>query len=214
MASEKETPSTQVTVDMAQLTQLIAASVAQVLKSQKDDLNQDGLGESIGNAVAAGMAKHSRPKVSYGQYIQHLHSALHTDPKFPNGPELKREAWFNGARAEQHSLLDAEINLLNRVTRSGRYIDRLVEVSVGLDAVEIRYNDKTNDQRNENAGKWRSITDLLTQVVAAMDAENEEEAAQREEAAEVRAARTKSKERSFGDNKAYREAKALADSKQ
>ena len=45
---------------------------------------------------------------------------------------------------------------------------------VGADGLEIRYNDQTNDQRNENAGKWRSTVDMLEQIVAVMDVENEE----------------------------------------
>ena len=132
--------------------------------------------------------------------------ALHPDPNFPDGPPLKKEVFINGLRAEPHSLTDQEINLMNRLSRSGRYLDRLVEVIVGADGVEVRYNDKTNDQRNENAGKWRSTAEMLEQIVKVMDLENEEEA-------EAHAEKV-AKKRAFGDNKAYREAKALADSKQ
>ncbi len=102
-------------------------------------------------------------------------------------------------------------------------MDRLVEVIVGMDGIEIRYNDKTNDQRNENAGKWRTTVDMLEQIVAAMDAENTEEKAQHDEMTERQRARvlakisaaevSAEKTSTFGNNKAYREAKALADSK-
>ena len=207
MASDKETtPSTTVTIDMAQLAALIAATVKQTLDSQRGNANDDSLGQTIGQAVADGMAKHTRPKVPYGHYIKKIHSSLHQDPNFPSGPPLQKEVFINGIHANEHGLLDSEINLLNRLSRSGRYIDRLVEVIVGADGLEIRYNDQTNDQRNENTGKWRSMTDLLTQVVAAMDLENTEEAEAHEEKV--------AKRRAFGDNKAFREAKAAAAAKE
>ncbi len=207
MASDKETTPSTVTIDMAQLATLIAATVKQTLDSQRGNASDDSLGQTIGQAVADGMAKHTRPKVPYGTYIKRVHSAMHPDPNFPDGPKLLKDVFINGLPAMPSGLTDAELNLLNRLSRSGRYLDRLVEVIVGMDGIEIRYNDKTNDQRNENAGKWRTTVEMLEQIVTAMDAENAEEQAQHEERLEVK------KRRSFGDNKAYREAKALADSK-
>jgi len=206
MTSEKETPSTHVTVDMAQLASLIASTVKQVLDSQHGNASQKSLGETIGKSVAEGMAKHSRPKVSFGQYIKKVHSSTHPDPNFPDGPPLKREAWINGLRAERHQLSDTEINLLNRLSRTGRYVDRLVEVVVGQDGVEIRYNDSTTDHRNTNNSKWRTTAEMLELIVTAMDVENAEEAAEFEEKQEK-------KRRHFGDNKASREARAIAEAK-
>ena len=200
MASDPN-PSQPITIDVAQLTQLIAASVAQAIKANGDD----NLGQTIGQAVADGMAKHTRPKVSYGNYVKRVHSSLHPDPNFPDGPPLKKSVFINGIHAEKHNLLDEEINLLNRLSRSGRYIDRLVEVIVGADDLEVRYNDKTNDQRNENSTKWRNTVDMLQQIVTAMDLENAEEAEAHEEKL--------AKRRAFGDNKAFREAKAAAAAK-
>ncbi len=69
MTSEKETPSTHVTVDMAQLASLIASTVKQVLDSQHGNTSQESLGETIGKSVAEGMAKHSRPKVSFARMV-------------------------------------------------------------------------------------------------------------------------------------------------
>jgi hypothetical protein len=200
MASDKETPSTTVTVDMAQLAALIAATVKQTLDSQRGNATDDNLGQTIGQAVADGMAKHTRPKVPYGTYIKRVHSSMHPDPKFPDGPPLDKDIWINGLFQPKHQLTDAEIYLFNRLSRSGRYVDRLVEVVVGKDGVEIRYNDSSNDQRNENAGKWRTTVEMLELIVTAMDAENAEE----REAYEEKVAKKAS--RSFGGS-AYKEAK-------
>ena len=73
MASDKDTPTSTVTVDMAQLAALIAATVKQTLDSQRGNASEDSLGQTIGQAVAEGMAKHSRPKVPYGTYIKRAH---------------------------------------------------------------------------------------------------------------------------------------------
>lgn len=201
------TPPGNISVNMEQLASLIAATVKQTLDSQRGNATDDSLGQTIGQAVADGMAKHTRPKVSFGNYIKRPHSIMHPDPKFPDGPPMAREIWINGLHQTASQLTDTEINLFNRLSRSGRYIDRLVEVVTGRDGVEIRYNDKTNDQRNENAGKWRSTVEMLEQIVKAQDAENRED----EEAHEEKLA--KKSGRSFGDTKAYREAKELADKK-
>jgi len=58
---------------------------------------------------------------------------------------------------------------VNKITKSGRYIDRLVEVRVSDDAgarvVLISYPDKSVDQRMANKDHWRNLRELLELIV-------------------------------------------------
>ena len=98
-------------------------------------------------------------------------------------------------------LTDREINLFNRLSRSGRFLNRLWEVQVSSDVVEVRYNNKTTDQRFELANHGNQVRQLET-VVAEMDALNATEADEVEEKVEMR--------RRFGNSKASREAREKA----
>lgn len=101
------------------------------------------------------------------------------DPKTPWHPKksealkLTRVCFQNGFTLNADQLSNREIELLNRIDRSGRYIDRLVEVILrddgSEDTVEIRYRNKTNDQKNDIARHVRSLEDMLTQIVAAQE---------------------------------------------
>ncbi len=168
------------------------------------EMNQTQLLASLlGDAIAAGIAKAQPKKISFGQY----------DPKtvfHPNkatAVKFTRVYYDNGHMISWETCFDKEAALLNRITHSGRYIDRLVEVQVvsegGDESVHLRYNNRTADQRFTNKGKWRDLTDMLEQIVKAQDEENAEDEMER-------VTRPAPRARHFGDNKNYREAVAKA----
>ncbi len=110
-----------------------------------------------------------RKKVAFAEY----------DPKTPWHPKkadtipLTRTCYQNGFLLREEQLSNREIILLNKLDRSGRYIDRLVEVILrdegSEDVIEIRYRNKTPDQRNDIVRHCRSLEDMLTQIIAAQD---------------------------------------------
>ncbi len=133
-------------------------------------------GEAIGNAVAAGIARtQPRRKVTFGEY----------DPKTAFQPDknktlkLNRDCFQNGAWMKPTNLFNEEIDALNKITHSGRYIDRLVEVVLipngAVDEVHLRYNNKTMAQRLENKGKWKDLADMLRQILVAQALERAED---------------------------------------
>lgn len=183
-----------ITLSKSELQQMIADAIAAQQANSTDYA-------AIGTAVAAGMAKNERRKVTFGEYQRKVHSTNHPDPKFPNGPLLTKECWINGDRAVTASLNDREINSLNQLTHSGRYIERLVEVMVGADEIRIHWNNKTPDQRFESSKHWRSFEDMMAQIIAAQVIEDREEEVLIEE---------KQARRAFGNAKATREAREKA----
>lgn len=192
-----------ITLTKSQLQEMIDAAIeehAQALQPQGLDA---GMGTQIGEAVAAGMAKANPPRVKYGQYMKRVHSTFHPDPAFPNGPPLTREYYINGHHEGEQQLKDDEIRLLNQITHSGRYINRLVEVIVaneGLDeVVQIRYD---NTKNSELPNHSRSLTETLTMVCAA-------QADEREEMEVVEMTKKEARVR-FGNAKASREAREKA----
>jgi hypothetical protein len=131
--------------------------------------------EIIGNAVAAGIAKNSAPrKVTFGEYARRP-TANH--PLGPKGPQFKRVYSQNGFMLEYATTTDRQIELLNRLTHSGRYIERMVEVIVhnegSEESVEIRFNNK-RDAALVLARHARDFTDMLEQIVKAQEAEDHE----------------------------------------
>jgi hypothetical protein len=134
------------------------------------------VGKIMGDAVAAGIAKNQpKRKKTFGEY----------DPKTAFQPDrrktlkLNRPAFQNGAWINPVNLFNHEIDALNKITHSGRYIDRLVEVVLVAngadDEVHLRYNNKTMAQRLENKGKWRDLGDMLAQILVAQAAERLED---------------------------------------
>lgn len=134
------------------------------------------LGRTIAEGVSAGMAANApKRKIGIAEY----------DPKtafLPNkkdAVQLTRACFQNGAQMRPVNMFPEEIRLLNAITHSGRYIDRLVEVVLvpngADDEVHLRYNCKTIDQRFELKGKVRNLVDMLTQVVEAQAAERAED---------------------------------------
>lgn len=130
----------------------------------------------ISAGVASGIqATAPKRKVSFGEY----------DPKTTCHPSkakasrMTREYFQNGFKAEHDTTSDTEIDLLNQITHSGRYINRLVEVLVNKDNIDevvyINWNCKLPDQRFGVMGFARNFEDMLKQIVDAQKAEDEED---------------------------------------
>lgn len=191
-----------VTLSKEDLAALVAQSVADALASAKaQESSRDADFERMGNAVAAGLTKSQRPKKSYGTY---------TAERNKGRLKLTRMCFQNGFHLSDENLSNKEIQLLNGITHSGRYIDRLVQVVMRENGseqeVDIRYSCKTVDQRNTAASLFKSLTDLLEQITAVQDIERAETERLEEQKTATR--------RKFGDTKAYREAVANATEKQ
>lgn len=161
-------------------------------------VNMNDLANAIGASVASALESRDSKgkKVTFGEYNRKRNAGK---------AKLSRDYFQNGFKLNAEDLSNEQIDLLNRVSRSGRYIDRKVELIVrdeGAETVvEIRYANKTADQRMALRENIRNFTDLLKQVVDAQDAENAEEAARYKPAPIPR---------SFGDSKASRDARAAA----
>jgi hypothetical protein len=210
MANDKNAPATPatpenlITVDANVLAQTIAAAVAQAMAANKPD--QADLGNTIGSAVASGIAATTRRKITFGEYdALGPRNSYHPKPKAQT-PVLKRSVWQNDTPLQPSTLFDREIELMNRITHSGRYFDRLVEVIFNEDDVYIRYNNKTADQRFELKNHFRSLIELLEEVVKVQEAEDKEAKLVAEEQLAERQKREAAKERHFGSGKATREA--------
>jgi hypothetical protein len=120
------------------------------------------------------LAAQAPRKIGIGEY----------DPRTPWHPikadahKLTRTCFQNGHLLDDEQLFNEEIDALNRIVRSGRYLDRLVEVIVrdeGPDeTVEIRFASRTADQRNAVQRLCRDFKDMLEQIVVAQQAEDAE----------------------------------------
>lgn len=128
------------------------------------------LGQVIGDSVAAGQARNLPPrKVTNGQYG--LRNAWH--PKGEKSLELERGCYQNGCMMREENMTNEEISLLNAITHSGRYLDRVIEVVImpngSEDEVHLRYNNKTFDQKMAfaNAIKGGGLPYMLKTIVAA-----------------------------------------------
>lgn len=159
------------------------------------------LGATIGNAVASGMAASTRRKVTIGEYLARVNKGR---------PTLTRICWQNDHEIRETVCSAEEINLLNQVHRSGRYIDRLVQVIIGYDAGEevvyIRYHDKGDHKFALSGAGVRNFATMLKMILAEQAAEDADE-----EREEERTGRVKSgARRSFGSSKATRDAEAAA----
>ena len=155
--------------------------------------------QAFATALAAAISASQGPKkVTFGEYTRRP-SIGH--PLGPKGPQFTREYFQNGFRLEWPTTPDVQIELLNKIDRSGRYFDRKVEVLVREDgvnesSVDIRFSNQTADQRFLLTGYFKTFTDMLQQIIAFQTAEDAEEDAQ----PVVR--------KTFGNTKAYREALA------
>jgi len=160
----------------------LAAMIAEALQARDDDEPTGPppgmeLAKAIGDAVAEGMAKNNPQKVKYGAYLKR---PTKEHPLGILGPKLARTYVLNGRQIEYSSVDDTQINLLNAITHSGRYIDRRVEIIVrdeggDVQSVEIRYPSKKVDDRMENKNFFRNFTDLCQKVVDEQAIERQEE---------------------------------------
>lgn len=113
-----------------------------------------GFAKMLADAIAGAMPK-QRAKITIGEYQATRGNHYHPD----KAKEVKttRVCYNNGAVIQHETTYDAENALLNRITHSGRYLDRLVEVTVrqeggGVEEVHITYNNK-----REGIDQWRNI---------------------------------------------------------
>lgn len=164
----------------------------------------EDFGQVIGDAVAKGIAANTRRKITPGEYAARGgNSPFHPDPK--KRVKMNREYYSNGRLIELSTAFDREVELLNEITHSGRYIDRLVEVVVqqnGADeAVNIVFSNKSQFAF-ELKGKAKDFTAILEQIVAAQKIEREEMEDDKAERAERR--------RAFGSGKNTRAAQERA----
>ena len=172
-------------------------------------INMAELGQTIGNAVAAGMAVNAPVRrLTIGEYVRRGKiNQYHPDPKVKL--KFNRDYFQNGRLIEFATAFDREVELLNQITHSGRYIDRLVEVVViqngSEEAVDIRFSNKPNFAF-ELKGRARNFIDMLEQIVEAQKIERAEQEDDKADRAERRAARSQT----FGNSKATREARERA----
>lgn len=235
-SSTSETPQPQViTADLTELTKVIAATVVQSLApllthiqqgSSQQDMTQ--FGDVIGRAVQAGITATERKKVTFGQYIAkggtspfHPNSA-----KYPDGashPKLTHQCYQNGSLLFVDTLHDEEVELLNRITHSGRYCERLVEVIVSNEGqvdemVDIRFNNKTPDDRfnvqgavSFNRKKHKSVFQAMLESIVT---DQDEERAEVEAENEKKMVAKRPGQGHMGGSKAFQEAKARAEAKE
>lgn len=190
----------------AMINEAVAARMAEATAEASAAASERAPGldmQLLGDAIAAGIAKNSPArKVTFGQYDPH--SSFQQGRTIKEMPKLRRECYQNGFRL-MATAQAGEIDLLNKITHSGRYVNRLVEVVVsdeGADeTVEIRWNCKTADQRNALKDHARNFTEILQLIVDAQAEERKEDAA-RKERGEVR--------RHFGSGQNTREARERA----
>lgn len=152
-----------------------AEQFAQLLAAFSNQISTN-LGQQIAEGINAARPK----KVTAGQY----------DPKTPFHPNKKRAKkllrpfYQNGTRLSPTRMFDREIELANQIVRSGRYINRLIEVIVRQDGadevVELRYKNRTIDDRMEHKGAYRDLTDMLQKIVDEQNAALAEEGQIRE----------------------------------
>ena len=129
------------------------------------------LGQAVAQGVASAMPARSVEKMTFGQYQKRLNAGR---------SKMRRPYFENGIHQEGLVLTNAEIDYLNQIDRTGRYINRLVEVIVrqdGADEVlEMRWNTK-RDAMFELKGYARNFEDIVRQVVEAQKAEREHDEA-------------------------------------
>ena len=230
---EKKVEPNIVAVDVNQLTDMIAQSVAKAMAALLPQMQGGAnLGQTIAQGVVEGISKTERKKMTFGQYLAiGGHSPFHPNtPEYPDGhshPRLLHKVFQNGAYCFEDTLHDKEIVLLNKITHSGRYCGRLVEVIVNNEGssdevVEIRFGNSNANifqiygevgyNKKKHVSPFEAI---LESIVADQEAENEERQEQEVEVAEKMIARqSRPGQGHMGGSKAYREAVARAEAKE
>ena len=203
----------------------IAAAVVQAIKgSSGPQLDMETLGNVIGQSVAKGISSTTRRKVSIGEYVQSGHSSFHPKPKSET-PILRRNCFDNGAWMNPINLFDEEIVLLNKISHSGRYFDRKMEVIVAYDGSEevlqFRHNNATADQRFDLAQYYgfvktkhkSQLQAMLERIVEEQEAEDKDAEETRAINEELRAQLREKRKVGMGYSKSYQEAKAKAEAR-
>lgn len=172
-----------------------------------DMASMQAFAKMIADGVTAGISNSTRRKVTFGEY-ETRPTAYHPNKK--SGPKLTRNYSQNGIRIRYENSSDDEVRLLERLTHGGRYIDRLVEVIFVQDgteeSIDIRYNNKTNDQKLQiGSAVQGSFKRMLELIVADQEAEDNDAALEEATRPEHGANR-----RPFGSGKATRDARAAA----
>ena len=195
-------PNAPVTLTIDQLNALVGTITQQVMAglTNAGALGASGgdLGAVIGTAVADGIARNTRRRISVGEYQERQRKGRSI---------LRRPAFQNDKAVDPGVLSNLETDLLNAITHSGRYVDRKVEVIVGSDGVEeiiyLRYHDAKPEHQFALANSGvRDFGSMLQMIVNAQTVERDE----RDREREVKEA-TK---RAFGNNKNTRTAEAVA----
>lgn len=169
--SSAPAPSTLMTVDINQLAQLIATAASQM---------NVGVTAGLAEAIAKGIAGSQRRKVTIGEYVATATTSFHPTPG--KHLHLRYRAFQNGGECMESTLFDEEIDLLNRITHSGRYINRLVEVDFhdpgGEDpTIRINYNNKREslDGLRGELPRTRDYKSVFHAMLAVIVAEQEQE---------------------------------------
>lgn len=210
-----------VILDADKLATTIAEAVARTMLSMQQNqqapvaFDMNVLGGVIGNAVAQGIAANTRRRMTFGEYDKlGPRNSYHPKSK-KDTPVLKRAVWQNDTILNPNTLFDREIELMNRITHSGRYFDRKVEIIFAEDGenIYIRYNNKSRDQMFELKNYFRSLQELLEHVVKTQEQEDKDVKEREDQLRAERDARIKAKERHFGDNQNFKDAVAAAESR-
>lgn len=146
----------------------------------------DGMRELSGNLVAGMTAMAPPRKVEFGEFDgkspfnRTLDGRLLTDKEKAVECVLTRKCYQNGYRMLEERLIPDEIWELNKITRPGRYIERKVEVVISDDgsdqSMDLRYKNKTADDRSELKSEVKNLVVMLKRIVAEQDEAEQEEA--------------------------------------
>lgn len=134
-------------------------------------------GQEISRGITEGMRSLLPRKVSFGDFMRRI------------APKVKLK-WFvvqNGREVPAHQLNDTERACLNKIgaaRRSGRYLQRRVEIIVHVNPVDenervidIRYPDGKIDTRIENARYFSGFEDLVRKASLEIEVAQENEKA-------------------------------------
>lgn len=97
-----------------------------------------------------------------------------TTPWNPDGsvrPKLKRVCYQNGARLDEGRMTAEEITLFNQI-KPGLYNHKKWEVAKGRNkGIDLRYKNKTIEQRMELKGDTKDIAGVLRMIVTEQEAQ-------------------------------------------
>jgi len=157
-------------ISPAELQMLIDEGVAAAM--QDTSVKVEGIDyERMGKAFASGLASTTRRKVTIGEYVAKMKVGRSV---------LRRRVFQNGypVQVTFTSPTNTEVDLLNQITHSGRYLNGVVDVVLANEGAEevihLSYNCATIDQRMENKSLWNGFDDLLAKIVAAQKEEDAE----------------------------------------